>query len=99
MDPAGDLYIADGANNRIRENASSSGVQWEALMTASDIYTIAGTGTASDTGNGSPAFPATVYFAISSGTDNHGDPYIGDQYGGQLREIPPPPPPSHPHPT
>jgi hypothetical protein len=52
-----------------------------------------------ETGNGGPAFLATVYFAISSGTDNHGDLYIGDQYGGQLREIPPPPPPSRPHPT
>jgi RHS repeat-associated protein len=87
LDPAGDLYIADAYNNRIREIANVSGTAWETQMTADDIYTIAGTGTASSTGNGDAANMATVYFAVSTGTDNYGDLYIGDQSGGQLREV------------
>jgi RHS repeat-associated protein len=87
VDPAGDVYIADGHNDRIREIANAGGAEWSQLMNPDYIYTVAGTGTASDTGNGGPAMTATVYYAVSSGTDNYGDLYIGDQSGGQLREV------------
>ena len=39
---AGDLYIADRANNRVQEVAISSGTQRGVSMTANDIYTVAG---------------------------------------------------------
>jgi YD repeat-containing protein len=87
LDPAGDIYIADAANNRIQEIANVNGTAWETEMTADDIYTIVGTGAAGSTGNGGPAYLATVDFAVSSGTDNYGDLYVGDQTSGQLREV------------
>jgi RHS repeat-associated protein len=89
VDPAGDIYIADGANDVIREIAAASGTAWGTQQTAGDIYTIAGkAGTASSTGDGGPASMATIYYAVSSKADSYGDLYIGDQSGGQLREVP-----------
>jgi RHS repeat-associated protein len=88
-DSAGDLYIADGANDRVQEIAAANGAQWATNMQYADIYTIAGApGQASDTGNGGPASMATIYFAMSNRTDSYGDLYIGDWSSGQLREIP-----------
>ena len=87
-DTAGDLYIADGANNRVREIAAANGAQWDQQMTANDIYTVAGDpGTPSNTGNGGPAFTATIDFAMSNSTDSYGDLYIGDWSSSQLREV------------
>ena len=48
LDGAGDVFIADSANNVIREVPASSG----GSMTADDIYTVAGTGTAGSFSNG-----------------------------------------------
>ena len=88
-DSAGDLYIADGHNDRIQEIAAANGAQWGTNMEYGDIYTVAGQpGSASDTGNGGPASMATIYFAMSNSTDSDGDLYIGDWSSGQLREIP-----------
>jgi hypothetical protein len=41
---AGNLLVADSANNRIRVVAATSGTFYGAAMTAGDIYTVAGTG-------------------------------------------------------
>ena len=41
-DSSGNLYIADGANNRTQEIAVASGTQWGQSMTAGDIYTVGG---------------------------------------------------------
>jgi hypothetical protein len=46
-DAAGDLYIADANNNRVREVAAGNGTQWGPSMTAGDICTVAGTTTVS----------------------------------------------------
>jgi RHS repeat-associated protein len=88
LDPAGDIYIADAANDRIQEIAATSGIQWANLMNPDYIYTVAGNGTSTGLpGDGGSAYLATIYFAASTGTDNYGDLYIGDQSGGQLREV------------
>ena len=54
LDGAGDLYIADYANNRVQEVAATTGTQWGTSMTANDIYTVAGSssGTSGHTGDG-----------------------------------------------
>ena len=50
VDGAGNLLIADTDNNRVRVVAESTGSFYGKAMTAGDIYTVAGDGTA-----GSPA--------------------------------------------
>jgi RHS repeat-associated protein len=92
-DSSGDVYIADGANDRIQEIAFAKGAQWDQEMTPGDIYTIAGqtsnpgNGNPLQNGNGGPAYLATVSFAMSNNLDSYGDLYIGDWSSGQLREI------------
>ncbi len=55
MDAAGNLVLADTGNNRIRVVAGVTGTFYGQQMTAGDIYTVAGTGTAGYTGDGGPA--------------------------------------------
>ena len=49
VDSAGDVFIADTSNNRVRMVPASSGTYFGQAMTEGDIYTIAGTGTACST--------------------------------------------------
>ena len=42
LDTSGDIYVADGSNNRVQEIAATTHSQWGQSMTAGDIYTIAG---------------------------------------------------------
>ena len=89
-DPAGNLYIADGANNRIQEIAGPSHLQWGTQMTAGDIYTIAGsaTGSAGNTGDGGPATAAKLNSPEMMSLDSAGDLYIADGVNNRIREIP-----------
>jgi hypothetical protein len=54
FDSSGDMYITDMGNERVLEVPVSSGTQWGILMTADDIYTIAGStiGAAGKSANG-----------------------------------------------
>ena len=62
FDASGNLYIVDGANNRIQEVAASTGTQWGQSMTANDIYTVAGSssGSSGHTGDGGAATSALL---------------------------------------
>ncbi len=57
-DGAGNLVIADDAASRIRVVAARTGTFYQQAMTAGDIYTVAGGGSA--TGNGIPAIGAAI---------------------------------------
>ena len=59
-DAAGNLVIADSANNRIRVVAATSGTFYGQAMTAGDIYTVAGNGTFGFAGDGGPAASAEL---------------------------------------
>ena len=50
IDAAGNLVIADSNNDRVRVVAARTGTFYGQAMTAGDIYTVAGTGTAGSPG-------------------------------------------------
>jgi sugar lactone lactonase YvrE len=71
-------YIADSANNRIRQ-VTSNGV----------ISTVAGNGVAGTAGDGSVATNASLYKPLGLGLDPFGNLYIADQFNGRIREMSP----------
>ncbi len=74
-DTAGNLFIADKNNNRIRR--VSNGM----------ITTIAGTGTAAYSGDGGPASAAAINGPRSVATDKRGNVFIADQSNNRIRKI------------
>ncbi len=79
IDPAGNIYIADTSNNRIREVNSSTGL----------ISTIAGTGVAGYTGDTGLATAATLNHPQGIAIDNAGTLYIADTQNHALRAFSP----------
>ena len=75
-DAAGNVYIADVANQRIRK-VNTSGV----------ISTIAGNGTAGYSGDGSSATAAELYYPVGVATDAVGNIYIADEDNNRIRKL------------
>jgi hypothetical protein len=84
-DAAGDLFIADNLNNRIRMVAAQTGTFLGQKMTAGDIYTIAGNGSSMLSGNGGPAAKAGVPNVFSVRVDGAGNLLLGCE--GEVRMI------------
>ena len=76
VDAAGNLYIADQHNNRIR-----------LVNTSSVISTVAGTGTVGNSGDGGPAIAATLYYPTSVALDGLGGLYIADTNNQRIRKV------------
>ncbi len=76
-DAAGNIYIADAANNRIRKIDASTG----------NISTIAGTGTAGNTGDGAAATSATLSSPYGVALDSDGNVYIADTGNNRVRKV------------
>jgi trimeric autotransporter adhesin len=89
LDKAGDLYITDEGNNRVREVPAASGTQWAQSMTAGDIYNVAGlsAGTWGETGDGGPATAAQIAGPAGITIDPAGNLFIDDSGYGLLREV------------
>ena len=66
-DQAGNLFIADSGNNRIREVDAATGI----------IHTIAGTGEAGYSGDGGPATSAKISAPSAMALDSQGRLYFG----------------------
>jgi uncharacterized protein (TIGR03437 family) len=79
LDAAGNLYIADSNNLRIRR-VSRSGV----------ITTIAGNGRAGYSGDGGPATAAMLNFPMGVAVDAAGNVYIADFQNNVIRMLTPP---------
>jgi trimeric autotransporter adhesin len=75
FDSAGNLYIADAGNARIRK--VSGGV----------ITTVAGTGIAGFSGDNGPATSAQLFHAESVAVDSAGNLYIGDSGNNRVRKV------------
>lgn len=77
FDAAGNAYVVDGSNNRIRKIDASTGV----------ISTIAGTGTAGFSGDGGPATAAQLNNPGGIGIDAAGNLYLADRDNHRIRKI------------
>jgi sugar lactone lactonase YvrE len=73
FDAAGNLYIADTGNNRVRRVSADSGI----------IMTVAGTGANHFAGDGGPALSADIYNMRSAAVDGPGNLYISE-YGMEI---------------
>jgi len=76
-DGAGDLYIADDQNNRVREVVAATG----------QIITVAGTGSQGYSGDGGPAAQAQLWNPADLALDGKGDLFIADSFNNVVREV------------
>ncbi len=77
FDPAGNMYIADSGNNRVREVYASS----------AEIETIAGTNGESFAGDSGPANNASLYGPYALYLDQAGDLLVADMFHNRVRSI------------
>ncbi len=77
FDGAGNLFVADISNNRIRKITISTGL----------ISTIAGTGTPGYNGDGILATAAQINIPSALAFDNNGDLYFTDRSNSRIRKI------------
>ena len=76
VDSSGNLFIADGNNNVIRQ-VKPSGI----------ISTVAGNGSAGYSGDGGPATSATLNYAYGVTVDSKGNLFIADGYNNVIRKV------------
>jgi sugar lactone lactonase YvrE len=77
VDSAGNLFIADTGNHRIRKVAAGTGI----------ITTVAGTGSPGFSGDGAPAATASLNNPVALAFDGTGNLYVADQYNQRIRKI------------
>jgi hypothetical protein len=88
VDSEGNLAIADSQNNRVRFVPAVSGTYFGRAMTAGDIYTVAGDGTAGYSGDGGPASKAELKDPTGVAVDSHGNLVIADASNNRVRFVP-----------
>jgi sugar lactone lactonase YvrE len=76
LDATGNLYLADGGNNRVRK-----------VATDGTITTVAGNGTAGYSGDGGPATAAELSAPNGVAVDSAGNVYIADTSNSVIRKV------------
>jgi hypothetical protein len=84
IDSAGNVLFGD-ASDRLLVVAASTGTFYGQAMTAGYLYTLAGNGTAGETGDGGPATSAELYGPGGVAVDTRGNVLISDD--GRIRVI------------
>jgi sugar lactone lactonase YvrE/plastocyanin len=77
LDPAGDLYIADSGNNRVRKVNASTGI----------IETVTGNDSEQFAGDGGPANLASLYAPYALYFDQSGNLFLADTLHNRIRRI------------
>ena len=75
VDSAGNLYIADSVNNRIRK------------VSGGTITTVAGNGATGFSGDGGPATSASLFNPYGVAVDSAGNLYIADTNNNRVRKV------------
>jgi trimeric autotransporter adhesin len=86
VDGSGNLVIADTNNNRIRVVAGASGTFYGQAMTAGDIYTVAGDGSAGFSGDGGAATQAALSYPDAVAADGT-SVVFADQDTSRIRQV------------
>jgi large repetitive protein len=89
VDPAGNLFLADTQNNRVRAvcATASSSILGTHCTAAGIISTVAGNGTGNFAGDGGAASAAEVNSPSGLAFDPAGDLYIADTQNYRIREV------------
>lgn len=87
VDHAGDLYMADYQNNRVRVVAASSSTLFGVPVTGGQIVTVAGNGTWGHAGDGGPAARAELAYPAGIALDGSGNLVIADSGNDDLRVV------------
>ena len=77
-DPAGNVYIADPVNARVRK-----------INTLGIVTTYAGNGSSSSSGDGGAATSAGLNWPAELALDANGNLYIGEYFGNRVRKVTP----------
>jgi hypothetical protein len=86
VDHNGNVVIVDQGNNRIRVIAARTGTFYGQKMTVGDIYTVAGDGSGTYSGDGGPARAAGMWpFAVA--VDAAGNLIVTDDTGHRVRVV------------
>jgi hypothetical protein len=88
VDPEGDLFIADTESCEILEVASRSGMQWGIPMVIGHLYTVAGTGTCGETGDGGSTDRAELWDPVDVVVGPRGDLLVSDGGGEEILDLP-----------
>jgi hypothetical protein len=78
LDAAGDLFIADTANCRVRVLPAGATSLFGQAMSAGHLYTVAGTGVCGSAGQGGPVATAQLWNPVAVAVDSAGDLLVAD---------------------
>jgi NHL repeat len=78
VDAAGDLFIADTANCRVRMVPIANVTLFGRVMTAGSLYTVTGSGVCGSAGQGGPIASAQVWNPVAVAVDEAGDLLVAD---------------------
>jgi sugar lactone lactonase YvrE len=78
VDAAGDLFIADTANCRVRVVPASTTALFGQRVTAGHMFTVTGTGVCGSTGQGGPVGAAELWNPVAVTLDAAGDLLVAD---------------------
>jgi hypothetical protein len=87
VDGAGNVFLADTENQRVRVVAASTGTLYGRAMTAGHIYTVAGTGRFGFSGDGGPAARAMLSLPHWLAVDGAGNLLIADADNNRVRVV------------
>ena len=87
LDGMGNLYIADYMGARVLMVAAETGTVLGQSVTAGDIYTVAGNGTAGYSGDGGAAIMAELNSPMGVAVDGAGNLYIADAANQRIRMV------------